>query len=159
SVNGVFPFAQPPFAAGLANTQFNAAGTAVSPYDPGAFVSSPLNFSFFAPAQGGDSNLSPYNILTIPPPLPHSRGLAHASWDFTDALQGFVELSYGKRTSNNRQFSLGPTLASIPSDNAFLPAAVASQIQDIVPGVVPGFAFFNSDVSDYLRQTNNTSNE
>src|SRR6185369_9082927 len=78
---------------------------------------------------------------------------------FTDSLQGFVELSYGKRTASNRQFSLGPTLASIQKDNAFLPAAVASQIGDIVPGVVPGFAFFNSDVSDYLRQINHTSNE
>ena len=158
SIAGVFPFAQP-FAPGLANTQFNAAGTAVTPYNPGAFNNSPVNFSFFGPVQGGDSQLSPYNIVTLRPPVKHYEGMAHTSWDFTSSLQGFLELSYGKRTANNRQFSLGPTLASIQKDNAFLPAAVASQIGDIVPGAVPGFAFFNSDVSNYLRQINNTSNE
>ena len=158
SVAGMFPFVQP-FAPGLANTQFNAAGTAVTAYSPGAFNNSPLNFSFFGPVQGGDSHLSPYNIVTLRPPVTHYEAMTHASWDFTDSLQGFVELSYGKRTASNRQFSLGPTLASIQKDNAFLPSSVASQIGDIVPGVVPGFAFFNSDVSDYLRQINHTSNE
>ncbi len=157
SVAGMFPFLQP-FAPGLANTQFNTAGTAVTPYNPGAFNNSPVNFSFFGPVQGGDSHLSPYNIVTLRPPVTHYEGMAHASWNFTDSLQGFVELSYGKRTANNRQFSLGPTLASIQKDNPFLPVAVASQIGNVAPGV-PGFAFFNSDVSDYLRQINNTSNE
>jgi outer membrane receptor protein involved in Fe transport len=158
SVAGMFPGAQPPSGAALANMQFNAAGTALTPYNPGAFNNSPLNFAFLGPVQGGDSNLSPYNIVTIRPPLTHYEGMAHTSWDFTDSLQGFVELSYGKRTASNRQFSLGPTLAAIQKDNAFLPAAVASQIGNLGPGV-PGFAFFNSDVSGYLRQTNNTSNE
>jgi len=158
SVNGVFPFLQP-FAPTLANTQFNAAGTGVVPFNPGNYVTSPLNFSFFGPVQGSDSNLSPYDIVTIRPPVTHYEALAHSNWDFTDATQGFAELSYGKRTSNNRQFSLGPTLAMIHPDNPFLPASVASQIQDIVPGVVPGFAFFNSDVSDDLRQINDTNNK
>jgi iron complex outermembrane recepter protein len=157
SVAGVFPGVQP-FSPALANMQFNAAGTAVTAYNPGAFNNSPLNFAFLGPVQGGDSHLSPYNIVTIRPPLTHYEGMAHTSWDFTDSLQGFVELSYGKRTASNRQFSLGPTLATIQKDNAFLPASVSSQIGNIAPGV-PGFAFFNSDVSGYLRQTNHTSNE
>lgn len=155
---GVFPFVQP-FAPGLANTQFNAAGTGVTAFNPGNFVTSPLNFSFFGPVQGGDSPLSPYEVVTIRPPVKHYEGMAHLNFDLSETVQPFIEVSYGKREASNRQFSLGPTLATISSDNAYLPASVAAQINAIVPGIVPGFAFFNSDLTSYLRQINHTNNE
>jgi iron complex outermembrane recepter protein len=157
---GVFPSLQP-FAPGLINTQFNEAGTAVVPFNPGAFSNNfpPLNFTFLNPVQGGDSQLSPWGIVTIRPPVTHYEAMAHVDFNLNDKLQPFAELSYGKRTSNNRQYSLGPTLATIQRDNAFLPASVAAQIGDIVPGIVPGFAFFNSDTNNYVRQRNDTSNE
>ncbi len=157
TVNGVFPFVQP-FAPTLANRQFNAEGTALSPYNPGLYVTSPLNFSFFGNVQGGDSGISPYDVVTIRPPVQTTVGFAHLDFDATETLQPFVEVSYGRREASNRQFTLGPTLASIQRDNAYLPASIAAQIGDIAPGV-PGFAFFNTDVSSYVRQENSTLNE
>lgn len=156
---GVFGSLQP-FAPGLINTQFNATGTAVVPFDPGAYNGfPPLNFTFLNAVQGGDSQLSPWGIVTIRPPVKRYAALARVNFDLSERLQPFVELSFGKRESNNRQYSLGPTLEAIQRDNAFLPPDVAAQINDIVPGVVPGFALFNSDTNNYVRQRNDTSNK
>ena len=157
TTTGVFPFLQS-FAPGLANTTFNSNGTAVVPYNPGTYDNSPVNFLFATPVQGGDSGINPYDVVTIRPPVTHYTALTRFGYDITDSMQGFVELSYGRRYASNSQFSLGPTLATIYSDNAYLPASVASQINDIAPGV-PGFAFFNASVLDYVRQINHTDND
>jgi iron complex outermembrane receptor protein len=152
TITGVFPYLQP-FAPTLANTQFNPAGTALVPFNPGNYDNAPINYLFANPVQGGDSNISPYQVVSIRPVITHFTGLMRLSYNITDSTQAFVEFSYGRRYANSAQESLGPTLEPIYSNNAYLPAAVAGQIP------ADGFAFFNASVLDYVRHESHTNDD
>lgn len=157
TITGVFPYLQP-FAPGLASMQFNAAGTALEPFNAGTYNATPVNYLFATAVQGGDSNINPYQVVAVRPPISRYNGLTRFSYDITDTTEAFVEFSFGRRYATSAQESLGPTLATIYADNPYLPASVASQIGDIAPGI-PGFAFFNASVLEYIRHISHTNDD
>lgn len=139
-------------APGVANMQFNSAGNALVPFDPGDFVPVP-DISYFN-RQGGDgANVGPYDATRIRPPVERYALYAHVEYEFSDAFVPFVDLSYGKRSSSNVQGSQGATLEPIFADNAFL----TPDIQDLIAGA-GGLAFFNRNTNNIVDQVNSTSN-
>lgn len=137
---GVFP--------GL-NRQFNDEGTALVDYDPGRYAS-PNNFLPFQGHAGGDGP-SVYSSLKLRVPVERYALMGHVDFALNENINTFAELSYGERSSVNVGWAFGPGIQFISPDNAFLPEAVAAQLQ--------GPTRFNRSLVDEIRQTNYTDNE
>ncbi len=103
------------------------------------------------------THLSPYNIVTIRRPH-YTRHGAYRLGFCVHSLRGSWSCRTGKRKASNRPVLAGPH-ACLDSGKTTPSPRHPSQVGSATAaGVVPGFAFFNSDVSDYLRQVNHTDN-
>jgi len=111
-----------PTPAALINKKFNDEGTAILDMAPGKYVS---NLAIL-PRSGGDGD-STFADSALRVPLERFSLFTHGNWDFTDTLQGFVEVSYAQREVNVTQQIAGPrSTFYILKDNAYLPASVAA---------------------------------
>ncbi|MET0291451.1 MAG: TonB-dependent receptor plug domain-containing protein, partial [Steroidobacteraceae bacterium] len=115
---------------GAPQVQFNAAGTAVSPYNKGLYAT---GAGFFGFRQGGDgSGVGAYDTTTMRPSIERYTTMAHVDFQVTDATQSFFELSYAKSEAENpiANGAIGPYSLEIfkdgyvgtfiAPDNAFL---------------------------------------
>jgi iron complex outermembrane recepter protein len=135
---------------------FNNAGTAASGFDFG----NPTLASGFpyvlSPDQGG-SGAGSYDYLQMRPLVDHYSMLTHATYEFTDTIEGWFEASFSQRTAENNQ----PEQVSdqyIYGNNPFLPAGFAAANPGLFAGGIfgpPGAAIFNATVGN-LSVTNDT---
>jgi outer membrane receptor protein involved in Fe transport len=102
--------------------KFNEAGTAIQDMDPGRYAQAQA----FGPRSGGDGD-STFEDSALRAPLDRYSVFAHGSWDFTDALEGTLEVAWAGREVNVAQQITGPrSTMFIQPDNAYLPPAVAA---------------------------------
>jgi outer membrane receptor protein involved in Fe transport len=103
---------------------FNAAGTAVAPFDPG------FPAAGFATRIGGDGALLGYDTSNIRPDVERYSGLAYVSFDVSERLRWFSEVAYANSDALSfpANGGLGPTGLRIQPDNAFLTPAVATAL-------------------------------
>ncbi len=101
----------------LSTFQFNEAGTDIAPFAVGA--EGWRGASGTVP--GGDGE-SIYKNLSLYPEIERKTAYGHAEWDFSDALTGFVDLSWGNVVGVNRQWAPGQNTVNtcIRPDNAYL---------------------------------------
>ena len=126
TVSGVLYSPSPFFpGAGAALGQFNDAGTTLSAFDPGQY-GGPFSQT---PRLGGDGvGVGVYDAVPLLPDVEHYSLFAHANYDLTDTMQGFLEGSYANRKSSTYQAQAGAQGTFIAPDNAFLAPGVAAQI-------------------------------
>jgi iron complex outermembrane recepter protein len=140
---------------------FNAAGTAVTPYNQGSYA---LGAGFFGFRQGGDgTGVGPYDSTTMRPGVKRYTGLGHLDFNITDTLSSFIELSYAKSEAVNpvANGAIGPYSLEVANnvyvgshiaiDNAYLPAGVLAQLP-------PGGAEFGRNVTNIVTARNETNN-
>jgi iron complex outermembrane receptor protein len=108
--------------------QFNEAGDALVPFNVGGEGWR----SYGGNAIGGDGE-SIYKNLSLYPEVERKIAYGRLSFDVTDTLQAFTEISYGQVEGVNRQWSPGQNSAAvcIRPDNAYL-AGLSQTIQDAV---------------------------
>ncbi|HEX6608956.1 MAG TPA: TonB-dependent receptor plug domain-containing protein, partial [Chloroflexia bacterium] len=141
--------------------QLSTDGQSTLPFDRGQYS---YLAGYGASRVGGDAlAVGPYDTTTLRPSVKRWTALGHVSYDLSDALSGFVELSYANTKGVNPVangtigpyfFELVPNLytgARIAPDNAFLSPAVAAAIGPI--GADFGRNMVN--VQSALNQTNN----
>jgi outer membrane receptor protein involved in Fe transport len=141
--------------------QLSEDGQSTQPFDPGQYS---YLAGYGASRVGGDSlAVGPYDTTTLRPSVKRWTALGHLSYDLSDALSGFVELSYANTKGVNpvANGTIGPyffelvpglyTGARIAPDNAFLSPAVAAAIGPV--GADFGRNMVN--VQTALNQTNN----
>ena len=129
--------------------QFNSAGTALLPYNPGQF---PGVFS----RTGGDGTLLAYSISNIRPSVERYSALGHMDLDFTDSLKFFVEVAqaHSDAVSDPANGGLGPIAAFvIHPDNAYITPAVAGAL----PGFTTAGAFFSRIFAPNVFSARNTT--
>jgi outer membrane receptor protein involved in Fe transport len=125
----------------LRGTEFRSDGS-VFQHDYGTFFGTPPTFAnggIFQSGGGADPQNGFYNNFPLVAPVERYSTLAHADFAFTDALNGFVEASYGhvEATTNGSQpRNLGNL--TIRRDNPYLPAAVATAMDNFA---LTSFAF------------------
>src|SRR4029079_931706 len=104
--------------------QFNPAGTALSPFNPG------LPASGFAARVGGDGARLAYDTSNIRPEVERYAGLGRVSYDLSDKFHWFAELAYSHSESANSPANggLGPSTLRIFPDNAYLAPAVSAAL-------------------------------
>jgi outer membrane receptor protein involved in Fe transport len=98
---------------------------AVLPYQPGS--------RFFALSQIGGDLYPTYTDANITVPVTRYSGFAHADYEFSDTLSGFIEGSYGHIIGKLLQ--TGYFSASLPifADNPFIPAEVRAIVGPASP--------------------------
>jgi iron complex outermembrane receptor protein len=146
---------------GGAEFQLSTDGKSPIPYDPGLYS---YAAGRGAVRVGGDSlAVGPYDATTLRPAVERWTALGHLSYELSDALTGFVELSYANTKGVNpvANGTIGPstnqtvpgtyTGTRIAADNAFLSPAVAAAIGPF--GGTFGRSMVN--VENALNQTNN----
>ncbi len=114
--------------------QFNTAGTALMPYDPGKYAD---GAGFFGFSQGTDpESAGAYDSTTMRPAVTRYTGMSHLNYDLTDHMQAFLEGSVARSEAVNpvANGAIGPYSlevapgvfvgSHIKPDNAFLPAGV-----------------------------------
>ncbi len=129
--------------------QFNAAGTALLPYNPGQF---PGVFS----RTGGDGTLLAYSISNVRPSVERYSALGHMDLDFTDSLKFFVEVAqaHSDAVSDPANGGLGPIAGFvIKPDNAYITPAVATAL----PGFAATGAFFARIFAPNVFSASNTT--
>jgi outer membrane receptor protein involved in Fe transport len=116
--------------------QFNNAGTALEPFNPGKYGTG-LPYT----ATLGGSGPTYYDSVNIRPPVIHYSLYSRTGFDLTDSTHATIDLSFAQRRSTNLQASstTGAPANLIFPDNAFLPPATAAAM-----GPVPAFFFTNS---------------
>ena len=148
--NGLFPTSDTGLFTPLggATQQFNAAGTALAPYNPGQY---PGLFARF----GGDGTLSAYSISNIRPEVERYSVLGHVSFDFSDTLEFFGELNsaHSDAVSDPANGAWGPLPIGpgtfIQPDNAFLSPALQA--------AAPAGGFFNRSLFPNMFSADNTT--
>ncbi|MGH8261785.1 MAG: TonB-dependent receptor domain-containing protein, partial [Steroidobacteraceae bacterium] len=113
---------------------FNAAGTAATPFNPGKYADGAGVFGF---SQGADAaNVGAYDGTTIKPSVKRYTGLAELEYSITDNLSSFLQFDYARSESVNpvANGAIGPIAlevgsgvfvplsSSIPANDAYLPA-------------------------------------
>ena len=102
--------------------KFNEAGTAIQDMDPGRYAQAQA----FGPRSGGDGD-STFEDSALRAPLDRYSVFGHSRWNFTDSLEGTLEVAWAGREVNVAQQITGPrSTMFIQPDNAFLPPAVAA---------------------------------
>lgn len=115
----------------LRGTEFGPDGNFFA-HDYGTFFGTPPAFAnggIFQAGGGADPVNGFYNNYPLVAPVERFSSLAHVKFDFSDALQLFAEGSYGKVSSSTfgaASRNLGNI--TIQRDNAFLPAALRTQL-------------------------------
>lgn len=103
------------------NYRFTDDGTGIVQFDPGLYV----NANTFGPRSGGDGE-STYADSDLQTPVERTVGYLHGEYELSDALTGFVELTYAHRKASNSGVTAGPrSTFFVRPDNAFLPAELA----------------------------------
>jgi len=140
---------------GIAPAQFNEAGNGLAPFANGQFGG---NFSANGYRQGGDgTNVGPYNYRQLRPANERYSILGHLTYNLTDRLELFSELSYASTDAvsksalnDNPGAFLGST---IYADNFYLNQLAA-------PPVVGPFGLpFAREMSNLRQGRNETSND
>jgi iron complex outermembrane recepter protein len=128
--------------------QFNNAGTALGPFNPGTYGT---GLPFTATQNGAGPNT--YDGVTIRPPVIHWSLYSHTEYDITDHLQAGLDLSFAQRRSTNQQASDGPGAPAnlIFPDNAYLTPGVAAAMAGVP-------AFLYEDTANELSLVNSTTN-
>ncbi|WP_159794187.1 TonB-dependent receptor domain-containing protein [Croceibacterium salegens] len=142
--------------------QLTSNGQGTQPFDRGSY--SP-GAGFFGFRQGGDDlAVGAYDTTTLRPSVERWTALGHGTYDFTDTLTGFVEVSYANTKGVNpvANGSIGPYAlevgnfvyvgSHIAPDNAFLSPAVAAAIG-------PNGAEFGRNMVNVQNASNETNNE
>jgi outer membrane receptor protein involved in Fe transport len=102
------------------NMQWNDAGTALVPFDPGLYSQA----SALGPRQGGDGP-SIYEDAGLRTPIERYALFGAASYELTDTIEATLEASYGRRQATATGIAAGPTSTNqFRPDNAFLTPAV-----------------------------------
>jgi iron complex outermembrane recepter protein len=118
--------------------QFNNAGTALVPFNPGVYGT---GAPFTATQNGNGPNY--YDGVTIRPPVTHWSLYSHTEADIADSLQGTFDVSFAQRRATNVQNSstLGAPVNLIFPNNAYLTPSVQAAM-----GGAPAF------LTDYVGQ-------
>lgn len=102
--------------AAVRDMQFNAAGTALVPFDPGLYA----QVTQIGPRSGGDGPSS-YEDSALRTPIERYALYGHASYQLTDTIEATLEASFGEREAVATGIALGPSSVTFfNSDNAFL---------------------------------------
>ncbi len=127
--------------------QFNAAGTALEPFNPGTYGT---GAPFTATQNGSGPNY--YDGVSIRPPVIHSSVYSHTSARLFGSVTASLDISLAQRRAVNTQESstLGAPTNLIYPDNAYLPAAVSAAM-----GGAP--AFLNSEIGGQAPLINSTT--
>ena len=106
-----------PAAQAARNMRFNDDGTGVLDFDPGIYV----NSNTFGPRSGGDGE-STYADSDIQTPQERWVGYLSASYELSDTIEAYTELTYSHRTASNSGVTAGPrSTFFVQPDNAYLP--------------------------------------
>ena len=140
---------------GVGTLMFNDAGTALLPFSRGQFAGPNGN------RQGGDgSNIGPYEYRELRPANTRSSVLGHLTYDFTDRLEGFVEVSYAKTdaVSKSELQSRGPNAAGGPASTIYADNFYLNQL--VAPPVVgPAGIGFTREASNLRQGLNETGDD
>ena len=115
----------------LRGTEFANDGTTFQ-HDYGTFFGTAPAFAnggIFQSGGGADPQNAFYNNFPLVAPVERYSTLAHANYEFNDALTGFAEASYGHvkaATLGSQPRNLGNI--TIRNDNPYLPVSVASRL-------------------------------
>jgi len=110
--------------AALRNQAFNAAGTALVPFDPGLYVQN----AQIGPRQGGDGE-STFAESRLRTPVERYALYGHLSYELGEDFNATLEASYGAREAAALGQTLGPASTYVfRPDNVFLPAAVSAAL-------------------------------
>lgn len=102
------------------NMQWNAAGTALLPFDPGLYSQA----SALGPRSGGDGS-SVYEEAALRTPIERYAFFGAASYELTDTIEATLEASYGEREATSIGITAGPASTYLfQPDNSFLTPAV-----------------------------------
>ena len=113
---------------------FNSSGSAVSPFNPGAYADGAGVFGFSEGA--GATGIGAYDGTTLRPAVKRYTGLANLDFNITDRLTSFLQVSYAKSEAVNpiANGAIGPIALEVASgvfvplssqiapDNPYLPA-------------------------------------
>jgi len=147
----------PPVSGG--RLEFNAAGSALSPYTPGGYSD---GAGFFGFQQGGDS-VGAYDTTTMRPQVKRWSTLGHVSYEF-GSVNAFIEGSYARSRAVNpvANGAIGPYALEVASDvfagfriapdNAYLTPAEATAIG-------PNGAEFGRSMANVQNARNETNND
>ena len=146
---------------------FNSAGTAATPFNPGAYADGAGVFGF---SQGaGATGVGAYDGTTLRPAVKRYTGLANVDFKINDSLDSFLQFSYAKSAAINpvANGAIGPIALEVGSgvfvplssviepNNAYLPAQFQPGGANALPagGALLGY---NMNAIDPARnQTNN----
>jgi iron complex outermembrane recepter protein len=147
---------------------FNDAGTAASPYNPGLYADGAGVFGF---SQGaGVTGVGAYDGTTLRPAVKRYTGLANLDFKITDSLDSFLQVSFARSESVNPiangaigpiALEVGPGIfvplsSSIAPDNAYLPA----QFQPGGPNALsPNGALLGYNMNGIDPARNETNND
>ena len=144
---------------------FNAAGTAATPFNPGLY---PDGASTFGYSQGADAP-GAYDATTLRPSVKKYTGLGNLDFKINDSLDSFLQFSFARSEAVNpvANGSIGPISlevakgvfvplsSAIAPDNAYLPAQFQPGGANALP---PGGALLGYDVNGIDPSRNETSN-
>jgi len=127
--------------AGTGNTIANSRGTGAITFAPNGSVLPYNNLNTIASglSQVGGDLYATYTDVDLIAPVERYATFAHADYDFSDSVRGFLEGSYGHVDGGTFQAAYFTTTIPIFLDNPFVPAAVralfpvGSQTQPTAP--------------------------
>ncbi|MDB5718440.1 MAG: cirA 3 [Sphingomonas bacterium] len=126
---GVISNVNNPAAVGLAAQIRNLRGTGAITFDAAGNVVARRTGSLgFATQQIGGDVYPTYSSANITVPVERYTGFAHADYEFSDALSGFVEASYGHVDGTVLQTGYFGSAVAIYTDNVFLPQEIRNVI-------------------------------
>ncbi len=157
-----------PWIAPLGQMQFNASGSALTSYTPGAYAAGAYPFGY---QQGGNSNTAgAYDETTMKPDVRRYTALAHVDYDLTDRITGSLEGWFARSIAVNEvangaigpgslQIADAPTLFilnhPIADDNAYLTPAESAYVNSLGTHV----AEFGRNVMNLVEAQNRTNND
>jgi outer membrane receptor protein involved in Fe transport len=111
--------------AGAGSAIANIGGTGAITFDPDGTVraAQPGTLGFGLSQLGGDSYAT-YNEVDLVAPVERYAIFAHADFEFSDTLRGFIEGNYGHVDGGTFQAAYFSSSIPIYADNPFIPAAV-----------------------------------
>jgi outer membrane receptor protein involved in Fe transport len=114
-------------ATGVGNAIANSRGTGAITFDStGAVLPSQAGTPASGLSQVGGDLYATYTDVDLVAPVERYTAFAHADYDFTDTLRGFVEGSYGHVDGATYQAAYFSSTIPIFADNPYIPAAIRS---------------------------------
>ena len=125
---------------------FNDAGTALKPMDPGRYAWAVA----FGPRSGGDGD-STFEDSMLRAPVERYSLFTHASYDLTDSIEGFAEVSWAGREVTVNQYITGPrSTMFVRGDNPYL----TPEIRALFPAPPADTASLGKDLDGTYRSVN-----